>query len=98
MGFMTFSGAQTAKENWLAELRKIEVMKARRELVRVSYMRLWGTRFLVAAREELEKGAGELQDALAAESSPVEWAKILRGWVERVVAKFYECERLWERR
>jgi hypothetical protein len=92
---LTYSAALTQKENWLAELRKIEVMKARRELVPVSYMKLWGTRFLVAAHDELLRGPGELADALAAESDPVECAKIVRAWVERVLQKLCECEKLW---
>lgn len=92
---VSFAQAQAEKENWLCELRRIEVMKARKELMPVSYVRLWGTRFLIAARDELLRGPGELADELAAERDPRRCEAILRRWVEHVLRKFCETERLW---
>ena len=94
-GVLSFAAAQAAKENWLAELRKLEVMRERGELIPTAYVRIWGTRFLMAAKDEMQKAPGELQDVLAAESDPVKCRALLEKWVERVLTKFYELERLW---
>jgi hypothetical protein len=70
-------------------------MRLRRELLPVGYIRFWGTKFLVAARDELKNGPSELRDDLAAERDPVACEAIVRRWVDRVLRKFYECEKLW---
>jgi hypothetical protein len=94
-GMMPFAQAQAAKENWLAELRRIEVMKARRELMPVAYMKLWGTNFLTEAKDLWLRGPSELRDALAAESDPAKCEAIVRGFCERVVERLSQLERLW---
>lgn len=94
-GVPAYSESLAAKEQWAAELKKIEVMQKRGELMPVSYARLWGTRFLVAAKDEMLKGPGEIQDALATESDPFRCRVIVERWVERVLAKFCELEKLW---
>ena len=70
-------------------------MLRRGELIPVAHLRQWGTRFLIDARDTLMTGPSELQDMLAAESDPVKCAAILRAWLERVMAKFHQLDRLW---
>jgi hypothetical protein len=94
-GAVSYAASLAEKERWAAELRKIEVMEKRRELVPVTYTRLWGSRFLVAARDELLKAPGELRDVLAGESDAVKCGAIIEAWVDRALTKFFELERLW---
>lgn len=94
-GMMSFARAQTAKENHLAELRRIEVMRLRNELIPTSYVKIWGQRFLVEARDAMLRGPSELQDVLAAESNPPKVNAILTAWVEKVLRKYYELGKLW---
>lgn len=94
-GQWSFSQAQTAKEGALAELRQLELAERRRELIPVSYVRTWASRFLVEGRDLLLAGPGELQDVIAAESDPVKCERILRCWVERALLAFFSLERLW---
>ena len=68
----------------LAERGELDNMLRRGELVPVSYIRTWGTRFLVDARDTLMTGPSELQDTLAAEADPLKCAAIMPcAWVER---------------
>ena len=94
-GALSFAAAQAAKENALAELRQLEVMERRRELMPVSYVRIWGTRFLVEGRDILLAGPSELADTLAAETDPLKTAAILRAWLDRAMGKFHQLDRLW---
>jgi hypothetical protein len=94
-GAVSYAASLAEKERWAAELKRIEVMEKRRLLVPLVYMRMWGVKFLIAAKDELLRGPGELQDALAAESDPRECRRIVERWVTRTLTKFYECERLW---
>ena len=79
----------------LAERSELDNMLRRGELVPVAYIRTWGTRFLVDACDTLMTGPSELQDTLAAEADPLKCAAIMRAWVERVMAKFHQLDRLW---
>jgi hypothetical protein len=88
--------AKLRRAEALAERQEIENMLRRGELVPVAYMRTWGVRFLVAARDELLKGPSELADALAAEDDPLKTGAVLRGWVDRTIAKFEQLEELWK--
>ena len=92
----TFSQSEARKEHYLAELRNVQLMKERGALIPVSYVRLWGTRFLVEARDVLLRGPNELADTLAVESDPLKCEVIVRKWVERIMARFDQCERLWD--
>jgi hypothetical protein len=83
------------KEATLAELRGVELAERRKDLLPVAYFRLWATRFLVQGRDDLLKGPSELADALAAESDPIKCAVVVERWVERVMEKFYQLEKLW---
>jgi hypothetical protein len=94
-GALSYAGAQTAKENALASLRELELMERRRELVPVSYVRTWGTRFLVEGRDILLNGLGELQDRVAAENDPLKVAEILRFWLDHAMQRFFQLETLW---
>jgi hypothetical protein len=93
---LTFAVAQAQKENWLCELRRLEVMRQRGELIPTSYVRLFITRLLVESKDILLAGPGELADLLAAEHDPRVCEAILRGWVERALERLYQCRRLWE--
>ncbi len=94
-GALSFSQAQCSKENALAELRQLELMERRRELIPVSYVKTWASRFLVEGRDILLNGLGELQDRLASESDPVKIGEILRFWVDQAMARFLQTESLW---
>jgi hypothetical protein len=94
-GALSFSQAQCSKENALAELRQLELMEKRRELVPVSYIRAWGMRFLTEGRDLLLNGLGELQDRLAAENDPAKISEMLRFWLDRVMERFLQTESLW---
>jgi hypothetical protein len=94
-GTLSFSQAQCSKENALAELRQLELMEKRRELIPVSYVRVWASRFLTEGRDILLNGLGEMQDKLASESDPAKVAEILRFWLERALLRFLETETLW---
>jgi hypothetical protein len=87
--------AKLRRARALADGQELENAQRRGELIPVAHVRLWATRFLVSARDELLKGPGELQDALAAETDPVRCAGIVRAWTERVLGKFHNLERLW---
>jgi hypothetical protein len=70
-------------------------MLRRGELMPVSYVRTWASRYLTDGRYTLLAGPSELQDTLAAETDPLKVNAILRAWLERVMGKFHRCERLW---
>ena len=95
-GALSYSGAQCAKENALAELRQLELAERRREVGSlVAYVRQWGSRFLTEGRDLLVNGPGELQDRLASESDPQKVEQILCFWVDRVVERFFSLETMW---
>ena len=94
-GQWSYAAAQAAKEGALCELRQLELMEKRRELIPVSYVRVWASRFLVEGRDILLNGLGELQDRLASESDPVKIGEILRFWVDQAMARFLQTESLW---
>ena len=94
-GALSFSQAQCSKENALAELRQLELMEKRRELIPVSYVRVWASRFLTEGRDLLLNGLGELQDRLAAENDPAKISEMLRFWLDRVMERFLSLETLW---
>lgn len=79
----------------LAERSEIDNMLKRGELMPVSYVRTWATRYLVDGRDTLLAGPSELQDVLAAEDDPLKVNAILRAWLERAMAKFHQLEKLW---
>jgi hypothetical protein len=79
----------------LAERGELENALRRGELIPVAYVRQWGSRFLTDARDTLLTGPSELQDILAAEADPLKTAAIMRAWLERVMGKFHQLERLW---
>jgi hypothetical protein len=87
--------AKLRRAKALAERQELENMLRRDELVPVAYMRTWGSRFLTDARDTLLTGPSELADTLAVESDPLKTAAILRAWVERVMGKFHQLDRLW---
>jgi hypothetical protein len=94
-GSPSYAASLAERERWSAELKKLQVMERRDELVPISYVKLWGLKFLTEAKDVWMRGPSELCDQLAAEDDPVKCALIMRGFCERVVAKLYECERLW---
>jgi hypothetical protein len=94
-GTVSYAVSLAEKERWAAELRRIEVMEKRRELVPVAYVRHWGTNFLVAAKDEMLKAPSELRDRLAHEADPHAVERILDSWVTRVIDKLYRLETLW---
>lgn len=87
--------AKLRRARALAERGELENALRRGELIPVAYVRQWGSRFLVDARDTLLTGPSELQDILASESDPTRCAAILRAWLERVMGKFHQLERLW---
>jgi hypothetical protein len=94
-GNLSFAAAQTAKENALAELRQLEVLEKKGELIPKNYVRHWGLNFLIQGRQILEWGPTEMRDELAAESDPVKCEAIVRRRDERVLDAFYRLEVLW---
>jgi hypothetical protein len=94
-GTLNFAQAQTAKENALAELRQLEVLEKRGELVPATYVRQWALTFVIEGKQILQYGPAEMRDALAAESDPHEVEAILARWVERVLDCFHRTESLW---
>jgi hypothetical protein len=88
--------AKLRRAKALAERQEIENMLRRGELMPIAYARKWAIRFLMDGRDEMLKGPSELADALAAEDDPLKTAAIVRGWIERVIAKFEQLKQLWE--
>jgi hypothetical protein len=91
----TFAQSEARKEHLLAELRDLQLMRERGELIPASYVRIWAGRFLVEAKDILLAGPSELQDVLAAECDPLRINTILRGWVERAFDRFHKCDGIW---
>lgn len=87
--------AKLRRAQALAERSELDNMLRRGELVPVSYIRTWGSRFLTDARDTLMTGPSELQDMLAAEGDPLKVSEILRGWLERTMTKLHQLDRLW---
>jgi DNA-binding HxlR family transcriptional regulator len=79
----------------LAERSELDNMLRRGELIPVAYVRQWASRYLTDGRDMLLTGPSELADTLAAESDPLKCAAILRAWLERVMGKFHQLEKLW---
>ena len=89
------TNAQLRRVIALADKQELDNMKMRGELVPVKFMRTWGTRFLVQAKETFLKMPGELQDVMAGETNPGLCNKILREYVERVLGELVKLEGLW---
>jgi len=87
--------AKLRRARALAERSELENMLKRDELIPVAYVRQWASRFLTDGRDMLLTGPSELADTLAAESDPLRCAAILRAWLERVMGKFHQLEKLW---
>lgn len=87
--------AKLRRAQALAERSELDNMLRRGELIPVAYVRQWASRFLTDARDDLLKGPSELADRLAAEDDPLKTAAILRAWLERVMGKFHQLDRLW---
>ena len=87
--------AKLRRARALAERSELDNALRRGELMPVSYIRMWGSRFLTDARDTLMTGPSELADMLAAETDPLKTAAIMRAWLERVMGKFHQMERLW---
>jgi hypothetical protein len=83
------------KAKAMAERSELDNMVRRGELIPVSYVRTWASRFLTDGRDTLLAGPSELQDALAAESDPLKVNAIMRSWLERAMAKFHKLDGLW---
>jgi hypothetical protein len=79
----------------LAVKEELEIQRLRSELVPTVYVREWATSFLAYSRDTLMTGPSELQDTLAREPDPAKCEAILRGWLERAMAKFHQLDRLW---
>jgi hypothetical protein len=94
-GNLSFAAAQAAKERALAELRQLEVLEKRGEVIPLAYVKHWASNFLIQGRQILEWGPAEMQDELAAESDPAKCREIVGRWVERVMERFYQTESLW---
>jgi hypothetical protein len=92
---VTFAQAQAAKEQALSELRQLEVLEKKGELIPVAYVRHWGLNFLIQGRQILEWGPTEMRDELAAESDPIKCEAIVRRRDERVLDAFHRLEVLW---
>ena len=95
MPWPAFSISEARKEHILAELRDLQLMKERGQLIPVTYVKTWASTFLTEGRSILLQGPGELQDALAQESDPVRVSAILRRWVETAMEKFHRTGKLW---
>jgi hypothetical protein len=95
--FPSFAESEAKKEHFLAELRGLQVMRERGELVRTCDVRLFCARLLVEARDILEAGPSELADTLAAEADPARCEAIVRAWTDRAVEKFHRLT-LWSER
>jgi hypothetical protein len=94
-GPVSYAASLAEKEKWAAELRRIQVMEKRRELMPVAYFRYWGINFLTEAKDLWLRGPSELRDQLASESDPLACEAIVQGFCERVVDRLAKLERLW---
>jgi hypothetical protein len=95
MPWPAFSISEARKEHILAELREVQLLKERGQLIPLTYVKAWASTFLTEGRSILLQGPGELQDALAQESDPVRVSAILRRWVETAMEKFHRTGKLW---
>ena len=64
-------------------------MERRHELIPISYVRIWASRFLVEGRDLLLGAPGELADILAAESDPLKVSAHLQRWVDRTIQRYF---------
>jgi hypothetical protein len=87
--------AKLRRARALAIKAELEIERLRSELIPRVYVREWSTRFLAYSRGLLLKGPSELGDALASESDPARVSGILRDWVDRTLAEFYQSDELW---
>jgi hypothetical protein len=87
--------AKLRRAKALAERQELENMLRRGELLPVSYVRRWATRFLIDGRDEMLRMGSELGDTLAAESDPVKCRAIIRAGMERALAKFEQLNTIW---
>jgi hypothetical protein len=94
-GNLSYAAAQAAKERALAELRQLEVMEKRGEVIPLEYVKHWASNFLIQGKQILEWGPAEMRDQLAAESDPLQCEAIVRRRDERVMERFYQLETLW---
>jgi hypothetical protein len=88
--------AKLRRAKALAEHQELENMLRRGELLPVSYVRRWATRFLIDGRDEMLRMGSELGDTLAAESDPVKCRAIIRTGMERALAKFEQLNTIWQ--
>lgn len=79
----------------LADKQELENAQKIAELVPIAQIRVWGTRFLVQARDLMLKGPSEMQDQLANETVPGKCNQIVRDWVDRVLGELRNLESLW---
>jgi hypothetical protein len=93
-GILTLSVAQAQEKTWSAKLKELEYLERKGALVPASYIRFWGTNFIVGAIDEMRK-VSELTDTLATESDAARVQKILDDWVGRVCEKIHRLEGLW---
>jgi hypothetical protein len=94
-GVPAYSESLARKEAALAELRNVQLMEKRGELVPTQYVKLFASRILVETRDELWRASSELADTLAAEDNPVRVAELLRGVHERALDRLARLDRIW---
>jgi hypothetical protein len=92
-----YSLSLARKEASLAELRGVELMERKKELLLASDMRLFASRLLIEARDILLATPSELADRLAAESDARAVERILRDRMEQACERFYQLT-LWSQR
>jgi hypothetical protein len=88
--------AKLRRAKALAEHQELENMLRRGELMPVSYVRKWASRFLIDGRDEMLRMGSELGDMLVAESDPVKCRAIIRTGMERALAKFEQLNTIWQ--
>jgi hypothetical protein len=92
---VTFAAAQAEREIWTAKLKQLDYQERSGELVPMTYVRHWASRFLLEARDLWTRGPSELRDQLASESDPLACERIVNAFCQRVVSALYRLERIW---
>jgi hypothetical protein len=80
-GLLSFAGAQCAKENWLAGLRRLEFQQKSGELLNAAEVKKWFLHWMVPLLQALRRLPGEMTIELQ-DKTALEIEQILRDRIE----------------
>jgi hypothetical protein len=87
---ISFTEAQRRKETALAELRELELAKARGEVAPTKEINQYVATMILRAREILLRMPAELSDRVAQTSDPIECKRLLEAEIHRALRQLAE--------